>query len=548
MKKVLSIGLVLVMMLSIFSVTAFAVPSEMLSWWDVYDDGVYYTVFDDGEASVTGYDEDHAKTNPDLVIPSQVEYDGSYYTVTWIDSDALATSEYKTITLPSTIYFVGDGAFAHCTKLQKVNIPSDCEFTYFSNQAFVGSAVEGDYYANEYTVIGKNVLFSFTGDGEFVIPENITFIADECFMMSGIEKVVFNNNIAEIPTSAFANCTELSEVIFSNSVEYIGSHAFENCKKLENVVFSDSVSVVDYNSFSNSGLKTLYLGRHASDIAGAFQNCKNFESVTISPSNTIYKTDGKAIYENAEFFDVDENGNFHTVECRMLAYYFPAKAQGNIVLPNDIKGISAYAFQGCNKLDSVKAPGIEFVDNFAFKDSSIKSFSTETYYSVYIGAFQNCKNLTDINIENIYYIDDGSFQNCESLVDVEISEWIYYVGGQAFANTGIKEITIGGEDCYVAEGAFQNCADLETVILADGVSEVGMNAFLGCPNLKRIHISKTVEYFEDNAFNGCENVTFEVFKRSAGYKEIKALGYNFEVVGSVSIWEIIINFFRSIFG
>lgn len=548
MKKLLSVVLVLVMMLSVFSVTASAVPSEKLLYWDVHENGLYYTVYDDGEAIVEGFDEDHAKTNPNLVVPSTIKYDGSVYTVTYIGESAFLTSEYKTITLPSTIYYVGYEAFAGSKNLEKVIIPNDCDFTYFNANAFSGTPFEAEIFSSEYIVFGKNTLFSYTGSGEFTIPENITYIVDQCFMMSGIEKVVFNDNIAEIPASAFANCTELSEVVFSNSIEYIGSRAFENCKKLENVVLSDSVLVLDYDAFSNSGLKNLYIGRHATDIAGAFTNCKNFESVTISPSNTVYYTDNKAIYENAEFFDVDQFGNFHTVTAKMLTYYFPTKAQGNITLPKDVKGISAYAFYGCKNIESVTAQGVIFVDYNAFKDSSIKSFSSDQYYDVYAGAFKNCNNLTSVNFENVTYVDDYAFENCVSLVDVEFPDGIGYIGASAFANTGIKEISISGYECIIGESAFMNCKNLESVRLEEGVTYVGQNAFLGCPNLSKVYLSKTVKYFDDNALNGCENVTFEVIKNTAAYKYVKNLKLNYEVVGNYSLWQRIVDFFRSIFG
>ncbi len=548
MKKLLSVVLVLVMALSVFSVTASALPSELLNWWDVHEGGLYYTVYNDGEASVEGFDEDHAKTNPNLVIPSSVAYGGDTYKVTYISESAFATSEYKTITLPSSINIIDYEAFGNCKKLEKVIIPNDCEFVYFSSSAFADTPFEAEIYSNEYTVFGKNVLFSYTGSGEFTIPENITYIAEQCFMMSGIEKVVFNDKITEIPTSAFANCTDLKEVVFSNSIEYVGNCAFKYCTSLENVVLSDSVSILGYDAFANSGLKTLHIGRHAYDIAGAFANCNNFESVTISPSNTVYFTDGKAIYENSEFFEIDDFGNFHTVTAKMLTYYFLDKAQGDITLPSEIKGISSYAFYGCKKLDSVVAPGVIFVDDYAFKNSSIKSFSSNEDYDIYVGAFQNCKNLTSVNLENVTYIDDAAFENCESLVDVQFSAGIGYIGSAAFANTGIKEITISGNECIIGEGAFMNCKNLETVRLEEGVTEIWQNAFLGCPKLTTIYLSKTVKYFDDNALNGCDNVTFEVIKNTAAYKYVNRLGFNLEVVGKLSFWQRIIDFFRSLFG
>eukprot|EP00547_Thalassionema_nitzschioides_P016052 CAMPEP_0194232216 /NCGR_PEP_ID=MMETSP0158-20130606/667_1 /TAXON_ID=33649 /ORGANISM="Thalassionema nitzschioides, Strain L26-B" /LENGTH=725 /DNA_ID=CAMNT_0038964945 /DNA_START=43 /DNA_END=2220 /DNA_ORIENTATION=+ len=50
---------------------------------------------------------------------------------------------------------------------------------------------------------------------------------------------------------------------------------------------------------------------------------------------------------------------------------------------------------------------------------------------------------------------------------------------------------------------FKNCLSLETVILAEGVEEIGVDAFEGCAFLERIKFPSTLKRIEDNAFFGC---------------------------------------------
>ena len=211
--------------------------------------------------------------------------------------------------------------------------------------------------------------------------------------------------------------------------------------------------------------------------------------------------------------------------------------------------ISAYAFYGCKDLKEVDAGTLVAIDEAAFANSGIEKLSATMLMFVYDNAFRNCKNLTEINLLTATFIGAGAFENCTSLTDVEFSSSIREIGGKAFANTGLTDVVIYGEDCYVEEGAFMNCQNLESARLEEGVYYVGMNAFLNCPKLETIYLSKTVKEFEDNAFNGCDNVTFQVTKNTTAYKYIKNnTDFNFEVVGNYSLWQRILDFFRSLFG
>ncbi len=544
MKKLLSVVLVLVMMLSVFSVTASAVPSENLLYWDVHENGLYYTVYDDGEAIVEGFDEDHAKTNPNLVIPSTIKYDDNVYTVTYIGESAFLTSEYKTITLPSTIYFVGYEAFAGSKNLEKVIIPNDCEFTYFNANAFSGTPFEAEIFSNEYTVFGKNTLFSYAGSGEFTIPENITYIVDQCFMMSGLEKINFNDKLRDIPFYSFSNCTELKEVVIPDSVENIETGAFAGCTNLANVTLGDNVSYIGVDAFAYTAIKSIHLTRSVSELSGAFRNCKYLENITVDVNNSTLTTDGKAVYQEASFyFPIDI-----PIEGKTLVFYLPKYATGKITLPNDVLLIAAYAFYGYKDLEEVSAKDVALIDDGAFSGSGIKSFNAKNLFVVGNKAFANCKNLSKIDLSYTYAILASAFEGCTSLKDVELAEDISTIGGMAFANTGITEITITGSNCIIDEGAFMNCKNLKKVTIGDGVTDIYANVFLGCTNLKTVSLSKNIEYLDENAFNGCENVTFEVIKNSYAHRFVKNAGLNFEIVGKISFWQRIIDFFRSIFG
>lgn len=547
MKKLLSICLVIVMILS-----AFVVPSSAATisgtidelYFNVLIDDVYYMLAE-GIGIVVGFDMDEDDTTPKngIVIPETVTHKGSEFTISMIFPQAFMECDYTSVTLPSTLSYMGDDAFAYSPYLEKVVIPDDCVFEYFGGDVFVGTPFEAEIYSKDEVIFGKNVLFSYIGNAdEYIIPEYIDIIVPHCFFMSGVKNVVFNNKVTEIPEYAFASCRNLTEVTIPDCVEFINEGAFKDCANLQKVTLGEGVFSLGIDCFANTKLKSIHLGPNVNEITGAFRDCKTLESITVDSENQMLLTDGSAVYFKTLFiFDGEEK------EGLILEYYLPSKAQGKLTIKSNVGAIGAYAFYGCNKLEEVVAKDLEYVDSQAFCNSSIKRFSAKGNYMIWDAAFRNCKNLESINLENVEYIGVGAFENCTSLEDVTFSETIGEISELAFSNTGLKNVEIQGNDCYIYESAFKGCKNLQTVRLEDGVTYIGMNAFLGCPELETIYISKRVKEFDENAFNGCENVLFQVIDGSRGHSFIKDLGYDFETVGSISFFERIVIFFENLF-
>ena len=551
MRKLLSVILVLVTMLSVFSVTASAETSakgifDDETYYDVLIDDVYY-LLENGVGAVTGFDMDLDDTSPKagITIPETVTYGGKDFTIIMIFDMAFMECDYTSITLPSTITYIGDGAFMSSPYLEKVVIPNDCEFEYFGAEVFTGTPFEAEIYSKDETIFGKNVLFSYIGNAdEYVIPENINIIVPKAFFMSGIKNIVFNNNVTDIPAYAFASCRNLTEVTIPDAVTVIADGAFMDCFNLEKINFGENVWMICEDAFANTKIKSIHLGINVAQITGAFKNCNMLESITIEPGNTSFVTDGNAVYQKTNISE-----GYKTREVLMLEYYIPSKAQGDINLKSDVYVISDYAFYGCKNIGEVKANELTHIGYSAFENSSITKFSANGDYYIFDSAFKNCKNLQSINLENIRYIDTAAFENCTSLKNVTFSKDIAYIGPLAFSNTGLTEVVIYGDYCEIHEGAFKNCANLQSVRLEEGVYYVGMDAFLGCPKLETIYLSKTVKSFAENAFNGCDNVTFELVKGTDAYDYIDDnTDFNIETVGRYSLWQRIIDFFRALFG
>ncbi len=534
MKRIISVVVMLIMTLSVFGITASAEPIVSMGYYDFEKGGLYYAEYNDNEAFVVGYDLTDFNPKGEITVPASVTGNGTTYTVVGIESEAFYQSTYTKITLPSTITCIGAYAFASSDYLESVVIPENCYFTYFGSDAFIGTPFETEIYSKDETIFGQNVLYSYIGGGEYILPSNVDCIASSAFFMSAVEKVVLNDNITEIPTMAFASCRNLKEIIIPDSVLSIGFGAFRDCTNLESVSLGEELGYIGEEAFSNTKISSIRFGKNIYAFEGAFKDCKTLKSITVDSENPYYYCDGNAVY----YSDY------------AVAYYLPCKALGNIVLDESIEMILPYAFYNCKNIGDVHADSVSYIGYGAFANSSITKFitSSRNLNAVDGNAFRNCKNLTYIDLTGTQEIWGSAFENCTSLKDVKLTDSISHIGEFAFANTGITEIELSGDYISVCEGAFKDCKMLESAYFGDGVDYVGNNVFLGCCSLKTVYLSKTISEIDDNAFNGCDNVKFEVIKGSKAYKYLKDLDFELEIVGKISIFQRIIDFFKNIFG
>ena len=96
------------------------------------------------------------------------------------------------------------------------------------------------------------------------------------------------DSVISIESSAFNDCTALSNVTFSVSVNNIGARAFYNCSNLRDITLPDSVITIGESAFLDcNGLTNAILGSGVADIgAYAFRYCSSLVIVTIPDSVT----------------------------------------------------------------------------------------------------------------------------------------------------------------------------------------------------------------------------------------------------------------------
>ena len=113
---------------------------------------------------------------------------------------------------------------------------------------------------------------------------------------------------------------------------------------------------------------------------------------------------------------------------------------------------------------------------------------------------------------DIYYtvtgIGEGAFQNCMNLTSIEMSDMIDTIGDRAFCMCNKLESVIFPFNRlkYIGEDAFAFCSTLNLSTIPFSVTYIGDGAFIGCSELTSITIENNLKHLGTNAFSLCDKL------------------------------------------
>ena len=415
----------------------------------------------------------------------------------WVNSKI--KDEIETVVISEGAESIGKYAFFECTGLKNVTIPST-----------VKTINEGAFYKCS----GLTSPQPEKSDDEIVdsitIPYGVISIGDEVFAhCTGLKKVTIPGSVKSIGERAFSDChisTEESEdgterglekVVIENGTETIGNEAFNGCKKLTDVILPDSVTSIGENAFQYTGLyydwfygndDVLYINNH---LISVYQGTSN-------ECNIKYGT--KTIADSA---------------------FFACGSLPGITIPDSVTSIGNRAFKDCNSLKSITIPkSVTTIGNCAFYTcydlQSIEVDSGNPEYCSENGVLYNKekteiirfpKEKTEVSFaipKSVTKIADGAFEYCKNLTNVTIPNDMTSIGNNAFEScSGLTNITIPKSVTSIGDRAFSECSKLTSIIIPDGVLRIGESSFFKCSSLKDITIPNSVLIIDTDAFKDC---------------------------------------------
>ncbi len=336
-------------------------------------------------------------------------------------------------------------------------------------------------------VVGGVKLIEYTGDHNIVvIPESI-----------GGKAVV------GIGKNAFAD-KNMRAIYIPDGVEAVDMGALDGCDamltlripKLYGGFLGYIFGADEYaeNAMATpKSLDTVILGDRAGDIAeNAFSGCKNLSAVSLSDST---KKIGKfAFYECSDLVYIDLGG------VESIGTYAFASCQ-NLYAADcaDVKSIELGAFEDCRSMNSITLSVIGDSDHAYL--GYIFGAESRAYSANYVPSALRTVELTD----KCEVIPPLAFAGCERITSVILSEGIKEIGTRAFYRCrSMTKIELPESVISVGADAFFNCDLLREVKFKEGLTSLGMQAFFGCSSLEAIELPDTLKEIKPSAFYGCK--------------------------------------------
>ena len=292
--------------------------------------GIAYRRIDNNvanEVEVTSKLNESSKYEGHIVIPEEIQFGTTTYTVTRIGDNAFNGCPKLTgVTIPPTVTNIGGGAFYNCDAMTQIDIPSNVEI--IDNYAFSDCDILKDVVLHDgLREIGYR---AFANDGalkQITLPETVESIGDEAFSSSGLNgTIVIPDAVTRISNNMFNRCQSLKAVVMGDGITSIGEGAFRYCYSLESVTFGSGLTTVGYEAFYQcSSLLSIELKEGVKSIdTRAFYECGKLSTVSLPKTLTTI-------------------GDYAFERCSSLP---------TIQIPEGVKSIGRRAFQGCSSLKS----------------------------------------------------------------------------------------------------------------------------------------------------------------------------------------------------
>lgn len=208
--------------------------------------------------------------------------------------------------------------------------------------------------------------------------------------------------------------------INGHKVTAIGGYSFAYDEHLDKVTIPSSVKSIGSGAFSCCvGLTTVNIPDSVTSIRlGAFSGCENLYQITL-PS---------------KLSSIEDEVFWHT-------------ALTKIEIPAKVTSIGTSAFAYCGSLESITVP--------------------DTVNALGESAFYRCASLSSVKLSsNLTEIKAYMFSGDTELTSIAIPSKVKKIKYKAFAESGIKKISISKKVSSIADEAFLNCFNLKSITVS----------------------------------------------------------------------------------
>ena len=345
---------------------------------------------------------------------------------------------------------VGHAAFAGCTSLQRVTLPSSC--VRLENGSVASNGGAGAFWGcSSLEYVGNTQHVNFIGEASF-------------YNCSSLKEAIFPS-AAIVGGNAFRGCVALEKIDISKATEYIGAYAFDGCNAVQSIAMPSDIRYIGYTAFAG--------------VPAPFE--LNAPSLTEMESHHNYHA---GAFANSGLTYIRSLGNIAVIpggagDQAMYGAFGGCVNLIGAVLPETLVNIGRTAFKECISLATANLPdALEVIGSCVFEGCS--AFSIDV-----TGTMQNVK-----------YLGYAAFANTKvtgylSLPALETLQSGNYTNGQ-FRDSAIIKILDLGKCAQIPSGSmwyggvFSNCKSLISVRLHAGMTSIGNYAFYGCTAIEEV--------------------------------------------------------------
>lgn len=428
MKKLLSVIIVLSLLVSCFSISAFAASAKSGTVgqcrWSL--SGTTLTISGKGSTGDV-YEAPWTKNITRVVVEEGVTEIG-----TMIFSDCASLHSVK---LPSTLRTIGQSAFSGCQSLASLNIPEKVitigGWAFRSCYSLASINVDPDnkaYRSIDGVLYNKSMtkLIKYPqrkSDLSFTVPKTVTIIESDAFENAPLTSISMPENLTEIGLNAFFNSTlskqtdnryqgalylgdyliqSTNKNIKSFSVregtKLIASGAFTSCPNLSEIYIPEGVTGIGEYAFAwCEKLTDIYLPKSVKRVEdGAFCDCKSLKNVYYMGKNTdrsqIYMGEDNTYLRNANW----------KYDCCLRSVDHDWIENKNVSASCSAEGYAEKTCQVCGRVESEVFPKLEH--NYSEYETVEKATLKKTGLRL-----RTCYDCDYIDTEEIPVIERGAY-------------------------------------------------------------------------------------------------------------------------------------------
>lgn len=483
MKRLISFVLSIVMVVTIFSVTGYAVDEPFASgvvnaldgaefYWELSEDGGTLTI--DGKGYMAEFN----------AAPDWLSYN------------------FTKVVIEEGVCDIGEEAFLYAENLESVEFAETA--TIIGDRAFYGCKSLKEFDFDDVTCVGSMAFYGCMSFTDIEIPENVNSIDNYAFgyycneeLDDALAKIPDITIFAKADTEAqrYAEANEISFIDLSDYTEffeylvvddplltsepYVVLVSYKGCPYSTDIIIPEEIEghkvrALADNLFSETDVTSVYIPATVTDInPQTFENASELTEIIceeggeyVSVDGVLYNTDGYILLKVPEAkTEINEYPeNIRTI----YESAFRNSSVKEVVLPETVVNIREYsfAFSGLEKI--VIPEAVTLICEFAFYGSeNLKEVVLpQGLDEIAANAFGHCSSLTEIYLPYGLNCIEGSAFHCSGLKSVIIPDSVKAIGDYAFGYYSAEDIEFVKDEAFEIQGrsgteaevyAIENC-------------------------------------------------------------------------------------------